>query len=99
MEKYIVKCNIMGLYDVVDENNKTIAGYNGLSLAEMIASKKNTEAENTRLKELNQEMIEILNWLVHLAHGVSKSGDRPGNDEWSGAWNQAMELLAKAEGG
>ena len=51
MEKYIVKRNIMGSYDVVDENNKTIAGYNGLSLAEMIASKKNTEAENAQLRK------------------------------------------------
>ena len=56
------------------------------------------EAELTRLKELNREMYDTLNWLVHLAHDVSKSGDRPGNDEWSDAWNQAMGLLAKTEG-
>jgi hypothetical protein len=36
---------------------------------------------------------EALEWLVHLANGVGKSGDGPESGEWEAAWQTAGRAL------
>jgi hypothetical protein len=40
-----------------------------------------------------EELEDCLRWLLHLAHGVSKGGDKPSSEEWDAAWKEAHRLL------
>ena len=56
-------------------------------------------AANARLIAKAPEMLEVLRWLLHLAHGVSKGGeDCPVTDqELRQAWDKAKELIKEIE--
>ena len=56
--------------------------------------------ENAQLKELNRELLHILQWLIRLRDGYLKKGSTAPNSagEYNEAMEQARELLAKAEG-
>ena len=52
-----------------------------------------------KLKELNRELLHILQWLIRLRDGYLKKGSTAPNSagEYNEAMEQARELLAKAE--
>ena len=42
-----------------------------------------------------QALEEGLRWLTHLHHGVGKSGNPPGSDEWKAAIDSGCALLSE----
>ena len=70
--------------------------------SELISSEKEIDRlhkENTRLKELNREMYEALEWLLNLRSGRAKGGDDfSANDQWGDAWDSAIKAIEKARG-
>ena len=59
------------------------------------------EAEaNLRLMAAAPKLLEVLDWLLHLAHGCSKGGqDCPVTaEEWTDAWGEAKAAIAEAKG-
>ena len=86
-------------------DNRHIATVNpatneGPANAQLIASAPDLLEENARLKELNRELLYILQWLIRLRDGYLKKGSTAPNSagEYNEAMEQARELLAKAEG-
>ena len=67
--------------------------------SELISSEKEIDRlhkENTRLKELNREMVQALSLIKALTKERPRSGLQK---DWEEALNKAWEVLAKAEEG
>lgn len=56
-------------------------------------------AADARLVAAAPELLEALDWLLHLAHGCSKGGQYcPVTDEeWTDAWGEAKAAIARAK--
>lgn len=55
---------------------------------------------NAHLIAAAPELLEVLDWLLHLAHGCSKGGQNcpVTAEEWTDAWGEAQAAIAKAKG-
>ncbi len=76
---------------IYPEENKSVY------IAFMNNARSNCEA-NANLMAAAPEMLDLLEWLTHLHHGVSKDGDKPSDAEWEDCLEQAKPIIAKAKG-
>jgi len=88
--------------NVVTKSGRGIATCGGYTTNDPVEWEKVSKENyaNAHLIAAAPEMYDVLIWLLHLCHGVSKGGsDVPvTNDEWGQAWRTAMDVISKAEG-
>ena len=53
--------------------------------------------DNARLIGVAPEMLDGLEWVLNLHHGVSRGGGKPSDAEWETCLGEIKQLIAKAK--